>query len=166
MADLQQLEEIYEEYEEKLEEAKKGASPFAGAFGMGDDPRKDACNQIFYDRLGSWVQEFRDSQPDPQEAARGVDFILEYPFRHRESGTYWFAYAAQQHAMELIPLLEKQAAGALAERFARLYPKRERLPVQRRILEMLREQGGLKEKGAKKELLEKWLLKRLPRQKD
>lgn len=68
--------------------------------------------------------------------------------------------------MELIPLLEKQAAGALAERFARLYPKRERLPVQRRILEMLREQGGLKEKGAKKELLEKWLLKRLPRQKD
>lgn len=166
MADLQQLEEIYQEYEEKLEEAEKGAGLLSGAFGMGDDPRKDACNQAFYEKLGGWAREFRDGQPEPREVAQGVDFILEYPFRHRESGTYWFAYAAQQHAMELIPLLEKQAAGALAERFARLYPKRERLPVQRRILEMLREQGGLKEKGAKKELLEKWLLKRLPRQKD
>lgn len=144
MADLQQLEEIYQEYEEKLEEAEKKAGLFSGAFGMGDDPRTDACNQIFYDRLGSWAREFRDSQPDSQEAARGVDFILEYPFRHRESGTYWICYAAQQHAMTLISLLEKQEAGALAKRFARLYPKRERLPVQRKILEALEEQGGKK----------------------
>ncbi len=166
MADLQQLEEIYQEYEEKLEEAEKGAGLLSGVFGMGNDPRRDACNQMFYDKLGSWAREFRGGQPGPQEAARGVGFILEYPFRHRESGTYWFAYAAQQHTMELIRLLEKQAAGALAERFARLYPKRERLPVQRRILEMLREQGGLKKKVAKKGLLRQCLLRRLPRQKD
>lgn len=159
MADLQQLEELYQEYEEKLREAEKEAGLFSGAFGMGDDPRKDACNQIFYDRLGCWVQEFRDSQPDPQEAARGVDFILEYPFRHRESGTYWISYAAQQHTMALIPLLEKQEAGALAERFAKLYPKRERLPVQQKILEALEEQGGQGRDEDGNERFHIWLLR-------
>ena len=157
MAELQQLEQIYEEYEAKLETAERQAGLFAGAFNMGDDPRKDACNQNFYDKLGNWVMEFKDAGATPQEAAQGVDFILEYPFRHRESGTYWMTYAAQQHAMALIPLLEQQEAGALAGRFAKLYPKKERLPVQRRLLEALEEQAGRGRGGDGNDLLRIWL---------
>ena len=44
MTELEQLEQIYREYEEKLSQAVAKAPVFAGAFGMGDDPRKDACN--------------------------------------------------------------------------------------------------------------------------
>ena len=53
MADLQQLEELYQEYEEKLREAEKEAGLFSGAFGMGDDPRKDARSEEHTSELQS-----------------------------------------------------------------------------------------------------------------
>lgn len=156
MADLQELERIYNEYEEKLEQAREQAGLFAGAFNMGDDPRKDACNQVFYEKLGSWVKEFRDAGPNPPQTAQAVDYILEYPFRHRDSGTYWMTYAAQQHALVLVPLMEEQEAEALAVRFAKLYPKTDRLPVQKKLLEALEERAGQKSSGGN-DLVKKWL---------
>ena len=110
MADLQQLESIYQEYEDKLAQAEKQAGLFAGAFNMGDDPRKDACNQLFYEILGQWVRDFLESKPTPEEVSQAAAWILGYPAANRESGTYWMAYAAQGHARSLIPLLEREAA--------------------------------------------------------
>ena len=157
MADIHQLEGIYEEYEEKLRQAQEKAGPFAGVFGMGDDPRKDACNQVFFEKLGEWVKAFLDSQPSPREAARGVEYILEYPVRHRDSGTYWMTFAAQQHAQPMISRLERQAAQELRERFLKLYPKEERMPVQRSILEALTRQAGQESAVNRSGLLRTWL---------
>ncbi|MGM9604206.1 MAG: YitT family protein [Faecousia sp.] len=157
MADLQQLELIYQEYEEKLAEAASKASMFAGAFHMGDDPRKDACNQIFYEKLGQWAQEFRESSPTAGEAAQALRWILEYPARHRGSATYWMTYAVQKHAQALIPMVEPAEAGKQGAEFARLYPRTERLPVQREVLRELSARAGKENAPEGKCLLQTWL---------
>lgn len=157
MADLEQMKRLYEEYEEKLAEAVANASVFAGAFNMGDDPRKDACNQIFYEKLGQWARAFRESDPAAGEAAQAVYWILEYPAQHRGSGTYWMTYAAQKHAQELIPMVEPAEAEKLGTEFARLYPRTERLPVQREVLRELSARAGKEDAPEGKRLLQTWL---------
>lgn len=157
MADLQQLESIYQEYEDKLAQAEKQAGLFAGAFNMGDDPRKDACNQLFYETLGQWVRDFLESNPTPEEVSQAAAWILGYPAANRESGTYWMAYAAQGHARSLIPLLEREAAEKLAQEFNRQYPRRDRMPVQRELMKALSDRAGGSGGGKEREMLGTWL---------
>ena len=157
MADLEQLKQIYEEYEEKLAQAQKQAGLFAGAFNMGDDPRKDACNQVFYENLGQWASEFLESKPTAENAAQAVQWILEYPARHQGSGTYWMTYAAQKHAQGLIPTLSSQAAQQLREDFVQWYPRTERMPVQQEVLRALSARAGKGSTQEGKGLLQTWL---------
>lgn len=157
MADFEQLMKIYGEYEEKLVQAQEKAGLFAGVFNMGDDPRKDACNQVFYERLGQWASEFLEAQPTQQTAAQAVQWILEYPARHQGSSTYWMTYAAQKHAQSLIPLLTPKEAEQLKEGYVRWYPRTERLPVQQEVLRALSARAGKGSGQEGKGLLEIWL---------
>ena len=157
MADLQQLESIYQEYEQRLAQAQQQAGVFAGAFNMGDDPRKDACNQFFYESLGQWVWEFLETEPTAGEAARAAEWILNYPALHRESATYWMTYAAQGHVRELIPLLESKAAERLVRDYENQYPRRDRMPVQRELVKALRSRAGRSSGGREEGILRIWL---------
>ena len=153
MTDLEQLEQIYREYEEKLSQAVANASVFAGAFGMGDDPRKDACNQIFYEQVGQWAAAYKESEPAAREAAEAARWILEYPARHRSSGTYWMTYAAQKHAQGLITLVEPAEAEKIRVEFLRLYPRNDRLPVQKELLRALADRAGKAQASEEKNLV-------------
>ena len=157
MTDLEQLEQIYQEYEESLSKAADNASVFAGAFGMGDDPRKDACNQIFYEQVGQWAAAYRESEPAAREAAEAARWILEYPARHRSSGTYWMTYAAQKHAQGLITLVEPAEAEKIRVEFLRLYPRNDRLPVQKELLRALADRAGKAQASEEKNLVKIWL---------
>ena len=157
MADFQQLEAIYGEYEQKLAQAQKQAGLFAGAFHMGDDPRKDVCNQVFYEALGQWIRDFLDDGPGTEEAEKAAGWILNYPGLHRDSGTYWMTYAAQGHVRELIPLLEHNAAGRLLEEYTEQYPPRDRMPVQQELVKALKSRAGASGRGGKEGLLGIWL---------
>lgn len=148
MAELQQLELIYQEYESRLADAASKAGLFAGAFNMGDDPRKDACNQIFYEKLEQWTDAFLAAAPTPEDAAQACDRILFYPVRNRQSATYWMAFAAQKCALALIPLLSSGDAADLRREFLAQFPREERMPVQRQVLQALSERaGGENDKG-------------------
>lgn len=157
MTELEQLEQIYREYEEKLSQAVAKAPMFAGAFGMGDDPRKDACNQIFYEQVGLWAAAFRESDPTAREAARAARWILEYPARHRGSGTYWMTYAAQKHVREFLALVEQNEAEKIRVEFVRLYPRNDRLPVQKEVLRALADRAGKAQDSEEMNLVRIWL---------
>ena len=157
MTELEQLEQIYREYEEKLSQAVAKAPVFAGAFGMGDDPRKDACNQIFYEQVGQWAAAFRESDPTAREAAQAANWILEYPARHRGSGTYWMTYAAQKHVREFLALVEPNEAEKIRVEFVRLYPRNDRLPVQKEVLRALADRAGKAQDSEEKNLVRIWL---------
>ena len=153
MPSLEALYGIYARYEEKLAKAIKEASPFAGVFHMGDDPRKNACNQVFYDAVEEWAEAFSEEQPDPEEAAAAVEWILHYPHEHRGANTYAYSYAAQKHAGKLIPFLNGEKAAQIRERFAEEYPKLDWNPVQKDVYQLLSHAAGAaipeEEKGGK-----------------
>lgn len=157
MTELEQLEQIYREYEEKLSQAVAKAPVFAGAFGMGDDPRKDVCNQIFYEQVGQWAATFRESDPTAREAAQAANWILEYPARHRGSGTYWMTYAAQKHVREFLALVEPNEAEKIRVEFGRMYPKNDRLPVQKEVLRALADRAGKAQDSEEMNLVRIWL---------
>ena len=75
---LESLQSIYDKYEQKLAKAIRKASAFAGAFNMGDDPRKDACNEVFYEEAAQWAADFLTEDHDQAEAAEAVRWILVY----------------------------------------------------------------------------------------
>ena len=155
MTALESLQSIYDKYEQKLAKAIRKASAFAGAFNLGDDPRKDACNEVFYEEAAQWAADFLTEDHDQAETAEAVRWILEYPAKHRQADTYWYTYAAQKHAAGLIPKLSREDASQIRQMFLDSYEKKDMLPVQNEILALLTRQAGQQEEK-KEKLLRTW----------
>lgn len=155
MTTATEIQEIYTRYEQKLEKAAKAASPFAGAFNMGDDPRKHPCNELFYEETEEYTASLLNST-DTAEITRTVQWILTYPAEHKGENTYWFSYAAMRHAVGLIPRMEQQAASEMLAAFRELYPKEEWLPVQQEVVSALKKRAGEKERSAQPGFLQTW----------
>lgn len=156
MADLGTLREIYEQYEDRLGKAIAKAGFGAGMFGLGDDPRKNGCNDMFYENLEQWAEEFLAGNPSQEDAAQAVRWILGYSAEHKGGPTYWYSFAAQKHAGGLISRLAAQDAAQILEKFQKDYPKDERMPVQEEIYKLLRKQSGRTAEQAEASWLQTW----------
>ena len=133
---MKQLVEIYEGYLEKAAQVRAKASPFAGIFGMGDDPRKHPCHENFYETVEQWSQNF--DAGDPDETLAAVRYILEAAKEHeKQKDVYWFLYAAHGLTMPLIPALRPADREELAAWYNQTYPKRVRFPVQNQVYRCL-----------------------------
>ena len=144
MTQLEQLYALYGAYEEKAKQVRSRASRFAGAFGLGDDPRKHGCHEQFFEDVGRWSRDFLICEPEPQALLRAVRWILEAADRHRNTDMFGYLYAAQTHTLELIPRLSREESKELLIWYEKTYPEEERLPVQQEICRLLRQQSGLR----------------------
>ena len=143
MTQLEQLYALYGAYEEKAKQVRSRASRFAGAFGLGDDPRKHGCHEQFFEDVGRWSRGFLACEPEPQTLLQAVWWILEAADRHRNTDMFGYLYAAQAHTRELIPRLPRAESGELLIWYEKTYPEGERLPVQQQVCRLLRQQAGL-----------------------
>lgn len=142
MEKLEQLYHLYDAYLEKAKEVRKQASRFAGAFGLGDDPRNHGCHEAFYDAVGLWCREFGGEGPDARQMAQAVSWILMAAKDHRNTDVYGYLYAAQGHVRELIPRLSREDSLKLLEQYDAAYPEDQRLPVQLEVYRLLKKQAG------------------------
>lgn len=138
---IQQLQEIYEKYDQAFERAAAEAPIGAGLFGMSGGPKDAPCHEIFYGQVADWVAGWNAALPSPQAAEQAVRLILEAAASRRDAGTYWYCYAAQKHAEPLIALLNPASARELLARFEELYPPIDRMPVQQKLCKLLKKQG-------------------------
>ena len=138
---IEALEKLYSDYLAESSEVRKKAPPLAGIFGFGEDPRYHPCHELFFMNVGRWTSELADSQPSAEKALEAVRFLMEEPKKHQNAEGYWFMYACIGHIRNLIGFLRPEDCKALAERFDALYPRRERMPVQKQILKMLQKAG-------------------------
>ena len=145
MAQLERLYQLYNAYEEKAKEVRRKASRYAGAFGLGDDPRKHECHEDFFDDVGRWVQDFLNENPSAGEITQAACWILKAADAHRDTDVYWLMYAAQSHAGSLIPHMSREESLQLLQWYDGAYPKGERLPAQQEVYRILRKQSGLPE---------------------
>ena len=146
---MQQLQQIYCQYTETLEKAKKEISPLAGLFGTGGGLNQHPCHKAFYDQVGQWVAEFLAAQPDPDSIAEATRFILVAGSAHKKLPTYWFICAVQAHSKPLIPMLPQDVCETLRQGYDALYPEASRLPLSQEIYDLLCRQAGFtpKKKG-------------------
>ena len=139
---LEQLKARYGRYCLEYAEVLRKKSPADGLFGFGNDPKKHPCHDSFYEDVAAWVREFAANDPTAPEAEAAVELILRAPAQHREEEVFWYMYAAQKHAAELITRMGPEACADLAVWYNEAYPKLDRMPVQKDIYKRLR-------KGAK-----------------
>ncbi len=138
---METLQKLYADYLAESTALRENASPFAGVFGMGDDPRKHPCHELFYINVGRWIEELIEGKPSGEAALEAARFLMEEPKKHDGTEGYWFLYACIGYIRSLIPFLRPENCKALAERFTELYPRRERMPVQKETLKMLQRAG-------------------------
>lgn len=135
---LTKLKSIYADYDKAVQEVRKNARAFDGILGLGKDPRKDACHDMFYQAVGAWVTEFLAAEPAQEELLEAALYITETPAAHEGKECFWYMYAAHGHLKPIIPLLTPESRAAVAERLDGNYKKRDRMPLQKEILKLLR----------------------------
>lgn len=139
---MDRLKTIYDTYIEKAVAVRRKASPMAGIFGLGDDPRKHPCHEDFYEAVAQWVQEFEAARPDPAVSLAAVRYILEAPLAHEDNkDVYWFMYAAHGLTLNLIPRLTGEDCRVLFDWYDASFPKRNRFPVQQQVWKLLKKGG-------------------------
>lgn len=134
---LTSLEEIYTTYDETLTKVRKNTRMFDGFLGLGKDPRKDPCHQVFYDAVGAWVADFTAAEHTQEETLAVALFLVEKPVPYREKECYWFMFAAQGHMKPIIPLLSKESCKTVHDRLEACYKKYDRMPLQKELLKIL-----------------------------
>jgi hypothetical protein len=144
MAALDELKELYAKYAEKAEQVRKKASPIAGMFGFGDDPRRHSCHDDFYEAVEHWVADFMDSAPETDEIVAVTRWILEEPNNHQGKECYWYMYAAHGLTSPVIPKLPQDVCSQLRAWYGSTYSVRERMPVQQQVYKLLQKHSGQK----------------------
>lgn len=134
---INELKQMYADYQKKSFEVRQKAPVFAGILGLGSDPRRHPCHEEFYDATIVWTDKFVNSAPSQAEAMEVASFVLEEPEKFREKDAFWFLWVAVGNIRKLIPLLSGEDCKALAARFDELYKKRDRMPVQVETYKML-----------------------------
>lgn len=138
---LEALEAIYAQYETSYAKAVAEAPICAGLLGMGESPKNAACHEVFYEAVGSWAKAFAEGGPSAEDAYKAVEQILKAADRCRDTGRYWYCYAAQGHAQSLIGFLTARDSETLQIWYDGAYPKLERMPVQKKIFQLLKKQA-------------------------
>ena len=134
---LEQLKERYKKYAADAEKVAKEASPMAGVWGWGEDPRNDACHTRFYEDIGLWMDAFLASNPSDEVRYQVAEWILCAAAEQGNQNTFWFLYAVQGHCKPLIPLLSKEQRTKLRDYYDAHYPKKDRMPVQKELYKLL-----------------------------
>ena len=138
---MDKLRQLYADYIEQAYQTRRNAPVFAGIFGLGEDPRKHPCHDAFYRDTQAWTAQFVAGSPEPQQALEAATFMLEEPKLHVGAEGYWFLYVCIGFIRELIPYMKAEDCKALAVRMNKLYPRRDRMPLQQETLKMLQKAG-------------------------
>ncbi len=139
---LERLERLLEDYLRDAEELEKNRKP-TELFGLKFGPADDRRHARFSEDAAALVRELAAAKPDSAGARAFLEALWNAPRRHPEPrSACWMLVAAQGLSQELIPLLSREDAAALAAAYERAWPRRARLPVQDGVLKALRRAAG------------------------
>ena len=126
-----------DQYEEAMDKVIARLRPGDGLLGLGRDPKRDPCHMAFYEAVGETVARFAGEELAAEEAFQAARFLLSLTQVERRNLVRPMMEAVQGHALPLIPLLEPGQAEELAHWYGAHYPKRQRLPVQDKVMRAL-----------------------------
>lgn len=128
----------YAAYLEGMGAAARSRRPVDGLLGLGRDSSTDRCQEEFVSALTAAVERVA-SDGEPGEARGAAEFMLTFALGHRDAGAaYWMLLASHVLALPLIELLSPPEARSLLEAYEAGYPRRDRLPAQKKVISALK----------------------------
>ena len=138
---LTRLRALIADYLDTVAELEAKRKPADGLLGLKPGPADDPCHDRFAEAVETLMKESAAS-PSSGEAAETLSYLFEAAAEQKGSkSAYWMLIAVQGFGLELIDRLNAAEAKALRERYAALYPRWERLPVQDKLLKKLKSQS-------------------------
>lgn len=129
---------ILERYREELQKVGKGRKRFSGIFGIGAGPGDDPCHTMMDQQVEKLTAEMAEGETTPDETAALVSDILKAEKTCEWTpASKWAVIAVQRHALPLIPKMNPEGRKELADWYVKAYPRRERLPIQKDIIQEL-----------------------------
>lgn len=138
MTSLQAIRQLYTDYLEKTVQLEQRRKPGEGLLGIGGGPKQDPCHDQFVADLTSALGKIADTRLASNELKEILEYIYWAPLAYRDNQmAYWMLLAVQGLTVELISGLARQDAAELWDRYRDAYPRFERLPVQKQVLNAL-----------------------------
>ena len=136
---LVRLQGLYEAYLKEVELLEFNRKPGAGIFGLKGGPADDPCHDRFAETLRGFYEEFAAQEPESAAVRQLMEYACIVPTVRREPRTaYWMLIAVQSLTQPLIGLLTPQDAGELAALYEKSFKRRERMPMQIKLIKALR----------------------------
>ena len=141
---LARLETLYDDYLRTVDKLERERKPADGLLGLRPGPADDPCHDRFAADLAELLRDFAADGADSAAARAVLETVYAAPLKHPEpKSSYWMLVAVQGLTRDLIAELSPEDAAALAARYAADYPRRVRLPVQKELLSLLQQRGGV-----------------------
>ncbi|WP_295079521.1 hypothetical protein [Ruminococcus sp.] len=136
---MDKVKELYGEYIAQVQKLEKEKKIGDGLFGMGKKISDDPCHECFSDKLEKLLKEYAVSKPASAEIREVLSYIYSVQKENKEYlSAYWLMNAVHGFTFELIDILSREDASAVYELYDKNCPRRERFPVQKKVLKALK----------------------------
>jgi hypothetical protein len=143
MTDFEAVRALYEAYLGETERLEREKKPGDGLLGFGSGPKNDKCHGEFADAVFAALDKAAESGVPAEDAAELLRYIYRAPLENAENRlAYWMLIAVHGHTEGLVERLSPSVAAELLAMYESAYPRRERLPVQKRAVSALKARAG------------------------
>lgn len=134
-----ELKSLYEGYLEDAKRVERERKPGEGLFGIGKTPADDPCHDRFAREFEMTVSQLCDDGLCSTDMLDQLLYIYKAPLENRESASaYWMLLAVHGMTLPMIEKLDKEDARELSCWYKGKYPRRERFPAQKQVIESLK----------------------------
>ena len=138
MAGLEDLRRLYEEYLIEARRAEANHKPLDGIWGFGQKSSDDPCHSRFAEDFEALMKAAAAENLGSAELREMLAYVYRAPRENREPlAVYWMFMAVQGLTLELIGQLRREDAETLWDGYRAAYPRRDRLPPQKKVLSAL-----------------------------
>lgn len=132
---LEQVRELYEDYTAEFARLESNRRLGAGMFGLGGGPRDYPCHERFSRALEELLCRAASNEAQAEEI---LEYVYFAPLGRRKDAVYWMMTAVHGMTLELVGQTSPRGAGQLLARYQEAYPRREWLPVQKKVAAALK----------------------------
>ncbi|MBR0161318.1 MAG: hypothetical protein IJQ02_08585 [Oscillospiraceae bacterium] len=141
----EQAQSLISEYLKNVESAERSQSPTDGLLGTKGGVRDHPCHDRFVSDLEFFLNTVTADAPDSDRVRELLRALCAAPLAASvPKSAYWMLLAVQGMIIPLVDLLTPEDAAGFSEEYASLYPRRERLPAQQKLLDALHARCGKK----------------------
>lgn len=123
---------------EQARQVEREHKPLDGLMGFGQKTADAPCHERFAMAMETLLKAAVQENLMSDQIRAALEYIYRAPKENHEPlAAYWMLIAVHGQTLELIGLLSQEDAGTLWKEYKEIYRRRDRLPVQKKVLAAL-----------------------------